>query len=323
MALAISGFERRNAREEAELANRSKSSFLANMSHEIRTPMNAIMGVTEILIGHEKLPAEIEKGLDTIYNSCDLLLGIINDILDLSKIESGKLELFSSQYNIPSLIHDTVELNKKRYEDKPIDFKLIVSEDMPAYLTGDELRIKQILNNLLSNAFKYTQDGHIELKLSTEPLENSSKINLIFCVSDTGQGMTDEQVQTLGDKFSRFNLEANRRTEGTGLGMNITRNLIRLMNGDLKIKSTPGIGSIFTVCLPQECVKYEPIGAELAENLMKHNLKNTTKLRNTQIIKEFMPYGRVLVVDDVETNLYVARGLLAPYGISIDTSYDA
>jgi CheY-like chemotaxis protein/HPt (histidine-containing phosphotransfer) domain-containing protein len=132
--------------------------------------------------------------------------------------------------------------------------------------------------------------------------------------------MTTEQVKKLGDKFSRFNLEANRKTEGTGLGMNITRNLIQLMNGNIYIESTPGMGSSFLVHLPQGCINPEPIGKELADNLMKLNLKSTAKKRNAQITQEFMPYGRVLVVDDVETNLYVARGLMAPYGISIDTA---
>jgi CheY-like chemotaxis protein len=138
-------------------------------------------------------------------------------------------------------------------------------------------------------------------------------------VSDTGQGMTAEQVRKLGDRFSRFNLDANRKTEGTGLGMNITRNLVQLMSGDIIVESTPGMGSVFTVRLPQLCANSSPIGRELADNLMKLNLKNTTKMKNAQITQEFMPYGRVLVVDDVETNLYVARGLMAPYGISIDT----
>jgi len=156
--------------------------------------------------------------------------------------------------------------------------------------------------------------------LSAEMQDNSAAVNLIFRVSDTGQGMTAEQVKKLGDKFSRFNMEANRKTEGTGLGMNITRNLIQLMNGEIFIESTPGMGSAFMVRLPQGCVNAEPIGKDLADNLMRLNLKNTIKMRNAQITQEFMPYGRVLVIDDVETNLYVARGLMAPYGLSIETA---
>jgi len=305
--------------EVAEESSKAKSDFLAKMSHEIRTPMNAILGITEIQLQDSSLPLVTKEALERIYNSGDLLLGIINDILDLSKIEAGKLELLSIQYDIASLIHDTVKLNILRYESKPIDFKLTVSENVPSTLVGDEIRIKQILNNLLSNAFKYTQEGQIELMLSAEE-KDASSVNLVFRVNDTGQGMTAEQVRKLGDKFSRFNMEANRKTEGTGLGMNITRNLIELMSGEIFIESTPGMGTSFMVRLPQGCVNSETIGIELAENLMKLNLKNTIKMRNAQIVQEFMPYGRVLVVDDVETNLYVARGLMAPYGISVDTA---
>jgi len=304
----------------AEESSKAKSDFLAKMSHEIRTPMNAILGITEIQLQDKSIPITTKEALERIYNSGDLLLGIINDILDLSKIEAGKLELHIMQYDIASLIHDSVKLNVLRYENKPIEFKMIVNEDVPLTLEGDELRIKQILNNILSNAFKYTNEGRIEFELSCEKQENSPLYMIIFRVTDTGQGMTTEQVNKLGDKFNRFNMEANRKTEGTGLGMNITMNLIQLMKGSISIESTPGLGSTFIVRLPQQSVGEDVIGKGMAENLMKMNLKNTTKIRNAQISQEFMPYGRVLVVDDVETNLYVVRGLMAPYGISVDTA---
>ena len=306
--------------EIAEESSRAKSDFLAKMSHEIRTPMNAILGITEIQLQNSSLPLAVREGLERIYNSGDLLLGIINDILDLSKIEAGKLESVNVQYDISSLVHDIVKLNILRYESKPIEFKLNVSGDIPTFLLGDELRIKQILNNLLSNAFKYTNEGYVELSLFTEPIDDDSKVMLVFRVSDTGQGMTPDEIKKLGEKFSRFNLEANRRTEGAGLGMNITRNLVQLMNGSITVESVPGAGTVFVVKLPQECADKSPIGKELANNFEKLNLKNVTRIRKMQIKQDFMPYGRVLIVDDVEANLYVARGLLAPYGLSIDTA---
>jgi len=305
--------------EAAEESSKAKSQFLAKMSHEIRTPMNAILGITEIQLQDESIPKHTREALERIFNSADLLLGIINDILDLSKIEAGKFELIPAQYDIASLIHDTVQLNMMRYESKPIEFKLEIDEKIPVMLYGDGLRIKQILNNLLSNAFKYTHEGVVSLNISSE-LRNDDNVIIIFRISDTGQGMTAEQVQKLGSEYSRFNMEANRRTEGTGLGMNITRNLLQMMNGTIDIKSAPNEGSVFTVCLPQKFLDSDPIGRVMAENLMQLNFVNEQRMRNLQINREYMPYGRVLIVDDVETNLYVARGLMASYDLSIDTA---
>jgi signal transduction histidine kinase/FixJ family two-component response regulator/HPt (histidine-containing phosphotransfer) domain-containing protein len=299
--------------EIAEESNKAKSDFLARVSHEIRTPMNAILGITEIQLQDEKHRPITKEAFERIYNSGDLLLGIINDILDLSKIEAGKLEITPAQYDIASLIHDIVQINMMRYETKSLEFVLDVNENLPLLLIGDELRIKQMLSNLLSNAFKYTEKGTVKLTVYAE------EKTLVFIVSDTGQGMTPEQLQKLGTEYSRFNMEANRETEGTGLGMNITRNLVQLMNGSISVESTPGAGSTFTVRLPQEYAGSAVIGKEMANNLMKLNLDSTVKMRAFQINREYMPYGHVLVVDDVETNLCVARVLLAPYGLSVET----
>jgi signal transduction histidine kinase/FixJ family two-component response regulator len=299
--------------EIAEESNKAKSDFLARVSHEIRTPMNAILGITEIQLQNEEHRPVTKEAFERIYNSGDLLLGIINDILDLSKIEAGKLVLSPAQYDIASLIHDIVQINIMRYETKSLEFVLDVNENLPLLLIGDELRIKQILSNLLSNAFKYTEKGTVKLTVYAE--ENT----LVFIVSDTGQGMTPDQIEKLGTAYSRFNMEANRETEGTGLGMNITRNLIHLMSGSISVESAYGAGSTFTVRIPQERADSAVIGKEMAGNLMKLNLDHSVKMRTFQINREYMPYGRVLVVDDVETNLYVARGLLAPYGLSVET----
>jgi CheY-like chemotaxis protein/HPt (histidine-containing phosphotransfer) domain-containing protein/two-component sensor histidine kinase len=308
--------------EIAEESSKAKSDFLAKMSHEIRTPMNAILGIAEIQLQSETHPPLTKEAFERIYDSGSLLLGIINDILDLSKIEAGKLVVNPAKYDIASLIHDTVQLVKMRYESKPIEFVLNVNENLPLILIGDELRIKQILNNILVNAFKYTDEGSVSMTVYAEPAETEEEDvkTIVFVINDTGRGMTAEQVSKLGTEYARFNMEANRRTEGTGLGMNITRNLIQMMHGNIYIESTPGMGSTFTVHLPQKYVGLSIIGNELANNLMKLNIVNSTKIRNIQMKREFMPYGRVLVVDDVETNLYVAKGLMAPYGVSIDTA---
>jgi len=308
--------------EIAEESSKAKSDFLAKMSHEIRTPMNAILGIAEIQLQNEMHLPVTKEAFERIYDSGSLLLGIINDILDLSKIEAGKLVLNPGKYDIASLINDTVQLIKMRFESKPIEFILNVNEYLPLMLYGDELRIKQILNNILVNAFKYTDEGSVSMTVYAESAETEEDDvkTIVFVINDTGQGMTAEQVSKLGTEYARFNMEANRRTEGTGLGMNITRNLIHIMNGGISIESTPGMGSTFTVRLPQKYLGSDIIGHEMANNLMKLNVNNSSKIRNMQVQREYMPYGRVLVVDDVETNLYVARGLMAPYGVSLETA---
>ncbi|MDR1858903.1 MAG: response regulator [Treponema sp.] len=317
--------------EAAETANRTKSAFLAKMSHEIRTPLNAILGISEIQLQDENIPKEIKKAFTMIFNSGDLLLGIINDILDMSKIEAGKLELNSVRYDVASLINDTVFLNMIKYENKPIDFALSVDENVPSAMFGDELRIKQVLNNLLTNAFKYTKAGEVELSVAAEipalgnsgeiPGENQSDdVTLVFLVRDTGQGMTSDQLDKLFDEYSRFNSEANRTTEGTGLGMSITQNLIRMMNGEILAKSEPGKGSLFTVRLRQGNVGAPALGKEVVEKLRHFRSNYEAKTRRARIVREPIPNGKVLVVDDMDMNLYVAKGMLSPYGLCIDTA---
>ena len=309
------------SKEQSEEANKAKSFFLARMSHEIRTPMNAILGITEIQLQNEALPLETQEALVKINNSGYLLLGIINDILDLSKIEAGKMELFPVNYDVASLLHDTAQLNKVRYDNKPIDFKINVNENIPSTLFGDELRIKQILNNILSNAFKYTEKGVVMLLADIEEgnKKNSRNITLVFRISDTGQGMTDNELKKLFDKYSRFNID--RTKEGTGLGMNITRLLVQMMGGEISVESEHGKGSIFTVRLPQRKVDDGILGKELTKDMEEFNFDILSKMKkSSQIVREYMPYGNVLVVDDVETNLYVAKGLLSPYGLSIETT---
>jgi len=308
------------AKELAEQNSRYKSAFLANMSHEIRTPMNAILGIAEIQLHDDTLSYTARDAFAKIYESGDLLLNIINDILDLSRIESGKLSLSPVNYDIPSLVNDTAQLNRLRYESKPIAFSISVNKDTPHNLYGDEIRIKQILNNILSNAFKYTDEGQIEFFVTFEKGETPDNIILIFRISDTGQGMTEEQLDKLFEEYSRFNAEANRSTTGAGLGMTITKRLIDMMNGNIFIKSKPGAGSVFTVHIPQKRIGSAVCGAELAEKLRNFRFQSTALSKKTQFLREYMPYGNVLVVDDVESNLYVIKGMLLPYGLRIETA---
>jgi len=304
-----------DAQLRAEAANNSKSRFLANMSHEIRTPLNAVIGIAQIEMQDESLSDKHMAAFEKIHSSGNTLLGIINDILDMSKIETGKMELNPVEYDVPSFIHDTIQLNIVRIGSKPIEFSLSVDENLPSRLFGDEIRLKQILNNLLSNAIKYTDKGQVHLSVNCQ-IDNED-VTLVFSVSDTGQGMKEEDREKLFSEFVRLNSGTNRAIEGTGLGLSITKKLIEMMNGNISVESEYGKGSAFNVTVKQQSVKSPPIGAELAQRLI--NFKFTSRNQNRQVItRELMPYGSVMVVDDVDTNLYVARGLLLPYKLEIE-----
>jgi len=310
---------RKNAEEaqfRAEAANKSKSNFLATMSHEIRTPINAILGVAQIHMQNGGLPDEYADGLNKIYSSGKTLMGIINDILDLSKIETGKMELNPVEYDVPDMINDTVLLNITRIGDKPIKFVLTADEDLPSRLFGDELRLKQILSNILSNAIKYTEIGRVELSVS-HTLRPDGDIDLTFTVTDTGQGMKPEDQAQLFSEYLRFNVKANRTTEGTGIGLNITQNLVRMMDGVIAAESEYGKGSTFTVTVRQTPIECAAIGKAVADGLAAFTY--TAKRERRSQIRNYMPYGKVLIADDVETNLYVAEGLMKPYGLQIET----
>ena len=317
------------SREKSDAANLQKSSFLANMSHEIRTPMNAILGISKIQLQDKTLTGSAREAISMMHDSGELLLSIINDILDLSRIEADKFELAPVKYEIASLINDTMMLNMARLGSKPIEFKLLVDENIPSTLFGDELRIGQVLNNLLSNAFKYTKNGSVTLSVSLNKKmedEESDNVKLIFKVTDTGIGMTEEQIVSLFDEYSRFNMEANRATQGTGLGMSITKNLLHMMSGDISVTSTMDVGTEFVVSIPQKKIGSNVLGKDLAEKLQMFRVQSVKQIKNAQIIIEPMPYGRILIVDDVESNLYVARGLMKSYELNIDTAtsgYDA
>jgi CheY-like chemotaxis protein len=196
-----------------------------------------------------------------------------------------------------------------------------VDESTPLELIGDGMRIRQILNNLLSNAFKYTDTGEVRLSVAVEPGPVAETVLLVFKVRDTGQGMIEEQIDRVFDEYSRFNMEKNSGIPGTGLGMSITKRLLDMMEGEIFVESEVGRGTVFTVRLPQKSSGSVVCGAEVAESLRNFSYSNTTITKRAQIVHEYMPYGRVLVVDDVESNLYVAQGLLTPYGLSVETAY--
>ena len=307
----------------AEDASLSKSNFIATISHEIRTPLNAVIGLSDIVLNRGKLTPESESDIQQIHHSGTSLLGIINDILDNSKIEAGSFELVPVEYESASLINDTVNLNRVRIGSKPITFILEIKGDFPRLLKGDELRIRQVLNNILSNAIKYTNEGSVKLEVKNEELSNPSLIT--FSVSDTGIGIRPEDMQNLFSEYTQFDKKSNRKIEGTGLGLSITKKLVEMMGGTINVESEYGKGSCFTVNLVQE-IPYtgtdyslsQCIGDETAEMLKSFQY---TKADKKEDIKRFlMPYGRVLIVDDLPVNLQVARGLLEPYGLAIDTA---
>ena len=304
--------------EAAEENNEAKSKFLARMSHEIRTPMNAIIGISEIQLRKNGLSPYVEEAFAKIYNSSNSLLRVINDILDLSRIEAGKMEIVGIKFEIASLINDTVQLNLVNIGSKEIVFKLEVDENLPMSVFGDDIRLRQIINNLLSNAFKYTKEGMVALSFWAEGAKGDDVV-FAFTVRDTGHGMTQEQLSQLFDDYTRFNTVSNRDVEGTGLGMSIIHSLVKLMDGRIEASSTLGAGSIFTVRIPLKRVGKDCLGADTARRLEQYESHPGLTKKLSDFEYEPMPYGKILVVDDVETNLYVARGQLTPYGLNIET----
>jgi len=303
-------------------ANQLKSRFLATMSHEIRTPLNVILGIMEIELQKDDNPPDTQEALEQIYESGSLLLNIINDILDFSKITEGKMEIVPFRYDIPSLINDTSQMNYMRYDSKPIEFIVSVDPNTPLELIGDGLRVKQVLNNLLSNAFKYTKEGEVELSVYSEPADGSEasdeNVIIVFKIRDTGQGLSQEHVSRLFEDYMRFNRDLNRSITGTGLGLSITKRLLNLMKGEITVESQLNKGSVFTVRLPQRRYSDAVCGTDVIEKLRDFRFNSDAIAKKTKIIREYMPYGHVMIVDDVKSNLFVARGLLTPYGLQID-----
>ena len=295
----------------AEARSQAKSRFLAHMSHEIRTPITAVQGIAEAQLHREKdLPQETLDAFQKIYNSSQTLIDIINDVLDISKIEAGKMSLNPRVYNVAKFVQDVTQIYAVFLENKKFDFILSVDKNLPQTLIGDELRIKQILNNLLSNAFKYTERGEVRFTITiTEDTE------LIITVEDTGRGMSKDQVaRLLSEEYVRFSEVEMPEIQGTGLGIAITQNLIQLLSAKMDIESAPNVGTKITVSIPQHG-RIGEIGRTVARSLEK--LESVTEL--PKLGAQSLSHGRVLVVDDMESNLYVVTSLLAIYNLQVET----
>lgn len=295
---------------EAKCANQAKSTFLANMSHEIRTPMNAIIGFSELILKMDLSP-EVREYVQDIKSSSHNLLAIINDILDISKIESGKMELVCANYYMTGLLSDVALIISNQAKKKGLDFTMQIDPDIPNKLYGDKIRIRAILVNLLNNAVKYTKKGGITFE--TRILEQSNEsITLEFKISDTGIGIKKENINTLFQSFSQLDQSIHYGIEGSGLGLAIVKGYTTLMGGKVTVDSIYGKGSVFTVILEQKVIGSEPIG----QNFSLANAQNSESSIGDMKISG----KRVLVVDDNHVNLKVAGNSLRYYGLTVDTA---
>lgn len=314
---------------EAETATQAKADFLANMSHEIRTPMNAITGMVELALRNEALPKQEKEYLYNIRAAGEDLVSIIDDILDITKIDAGNLEITEEEYEITSIVHDVVNVAQVILGEKPVVLMVDVSPDIPARLKGDGMRIKQIMLNLLNNAAKYTERGSIRLEVAAMPVDGeSNRTDLRVCVTDTGIGISEEQLEELFMKFKQADSGMNRSKGGSGLGLAISKRLVELMEGTLQAKSEPGKGSEFTFTVRQEVIDGRPCIEDDPQIVLPPSLKKEKgAVHREQRKKEARqssftaPTVRILLVDDNKVNLKVAEGLLRPYKMCIEMAY--
>lgn len=284
----------------ADAANKAKSAFLANVSHEIRTPINVVRGMSEVIIRDYDDPKLMEYA-DNIQTSADQLLDLINGILDFSKIESGKVTLANAEYRVDEFFRDIVMVFEHKGDEKGLEFLTDISGDIPRVLYGDALRIRQVATNLLSNAFKYTREGSVKLKAGFEKI-SEEKGNLIFSVEDTGIGIRKDEVDRIFELFVRLDERLNRSVEGTGLGLNITKQLVDQMGGEIKVYSEYGKGSVFTVIIPQF------IRSDRDDTVGVLSRRDFVRKRTGPGFEA--PDAKVLIIDDSKTNLIVAKALL-------------
>lgn len=298
------------AKRDAENANHAKSTFLANMSHEIRTPMNAIIGFSELVL-KMNINEEVRSYVNDIKFSSHNLLAIINDILDISKIESGKMELVLDSYFTSQLLNDVSIIISPQAKQKGLAFETKIDQNIPRALYGDKVRIRSILINILNNAVKYTQEGSITFSASILK-QTATHVTLKFEISDTGIGIKPENLENLFETFQRFDQKIHYGIEGSGLGLAISNGYINLMGGEIKVDSTYQKGSTFTVLLEQKIVDEKPLEQDYSQNAI---VQNTTSISNMKL------YGTsVLVADDNAINLRVAHGILSYYGLVVDTA---
>ncbi|MBE5881458.1 MAG: response regulator [Lachnospiraceae bacterium] len=297
-------------KEMADAANKAKSNFLANMSHEIRTPINTVLGMDEIIL-REATDVQIKSYAENIRDAGTTLLSLVNDLLDFSKIECGKMEILPVEYEIANVLTEVINMIEIKAANKKLEFKAIVAEDMPYLLFGDEIRLKQVITNLLTNAVKYTEEGSVILKVDWKEAGDSS-VSLIVSVIDTGIGIKEEDLSRLFVSFERIEERRNRNIEGTGLGISITKELLELMNSSLNVRSEYGVGSTFSFTLKQGIRDRKPVG-KFREKYAYSNEKSK-KYRTTFVA----PNAKILVVDDNSMNLSVVEGLLKNTTIQVD-----
>ncbi len=295
-------------KQKAVMESEAKARFLANMSHEIRTPINAILGMDAMILRESDEPSTKEYALD-IQRAGDNLLSLINDILDMSKIEAGKLEIIPVDYDFSSVIHDVVSMISIKAHDKGLDLQVLVDKKLPSRMFGDEIRIRQILINLLNNAVKYTEKGTITLKVGGKTEGETARLR--FEVSDTGIGIKKEDISKLFSEYERIEAERNRNIEGTGLGMNITVMLLKMMDSKLEVESVYGEGSTFSFELLQKITNHEPIG-DIEDRIRRQSQEYSYE------VSFVAPEAEILVVDDNMVNRRVFRGLLKETEVNVD-----